>query len=84
MIAEWTLNKQQVNRQNVAVLGKVAHLYFNVNKYDPDPTWADVLLRKVGNSIREIVDTNDFTDHYMDNYLIKLKTLAEFTGWHDR
>jgi triacylglycerol lipase len=58
--------------------------YFNVNKYDPDTTWTDVLLRKVGNSIREIVDTNDISDHYMDNYLLKLKTLADFTGWHDQ
>jgi len=57
--------------------------FFNVNKYDPDTTWADVLLRKVGNTIREIVDTNDISDHFMDNYLIKLKTLADFTGWHD-
>jgi hypothetical protein len=47
-----------VNRQNAAVLGKAAHLYFNVNKYDPDTTWADVLLRKVGNTIREIVTTD--------------------------
>ncbi len=58
--------------------------YFNVNKYDPNTTWADVLLRKVGNTIREIVDTNDISDHYMDNYLIKLKTLADFTDWHDK
>jgi triacylglycerol lipase len=58
--------------------------FFNVNKYDPDTTWDKVLLRKVGNTIREIVDTNDISDHYMDNYLLKLKTLADFTGWHDR
>jgi triacylglycerol lipase len=57
--------------------------YFNVNKYDPDMTWDQVLLRKVGNTIREIVDTNDFTDHYMDNYLKKLKSLADFSGFHD-
>lgn len=47
-------------------------------------TWDKVLLQKVGNTIREIVDTNDISDHYMDNYLLKLKTLVDFTGWHDQ
>jgi triacylglycerol lipase len=57
--------------------------FFNVNKYDPDMTWDKVLLRKVGNTIREIVDTNDISDHYMDNYLLKLKRLADSTNFHD-
>ncbi len=59
--------------------------YFNENKFDPNTTWDQVLLRKVGDTIQQIVDNHkkDITDHYMDNYLLKLKTLADFTGWHD-
>jgi triacylglycerol lipase len=57
--------------------------FFNVNNYDPDMTWDQVLLRKVGNTIREIVDTNDFTDHYMTNYIQKLESLASYRPQHD-
>jgi triacylglycerol lipase len=59
--------------------------YFNENKYDPKTTWDQVLLRKVGNTIQQIVERHkkDITDHYMDNYLIKLNTLADFNNWHD-
>ncbi len=57
--------------------------YFNENNYDPATTWGEILLHKIGDTIKQIVDDNDITDHYMDNYLIKLKSLADFTGWHD-
>ncbi len=57
--------------------------YFNENKYDPATTWGEILLKNIGNTIQDIVSLNDIKDHYMENYLAKLKSLSEFTGWHD-
>jgi triacylglycerol lipase len=62
-------------------LGKF--FYFNENKYDPDTSWGELLLNKLGNTIQEMIQKNGVTDHYMDNYLIKLKSLADFTNFHD-
>lgn len=57
--------------------------YFNENHYDPGTTWGEILLHKIGDTIQQIVDNNGITDHYMDNYLKKLTSLANFSGWHD-
>jgi len=57
--------------------------YFNENNYDPATTWGEILLNKIGDTIQEIASVKDISDHYMDNYLKKLQSLAGFTGWHD-
>jgi triacylglycerol lipase len=57
--------------------------YFNENNYDPETTWGEILLRNVGRTIQQMVKKNGVTDHYMDNYLLKLKSLADFTNFHD-
>jgi triacylglycerol lipase len=62
-------------------LGKF--FYFSEKKYDPSTTWGEILLHNIGNTIHEILSMNDIKDHMMDNYLLKLKTLADFTGFHD-
>ncbi len=50
--------------------------YFNEQQYIPEAPWGEQLLRRVGNSIDEILQKADIVDHYMDNYLLKLKALA--------
>jgi triacylglycerol lipase len=54
--------------------------YFNDKKYDPAKSWGEILLHKIGDTIRDIVDLNDINDHYMENYLAKLKKLANMGG----
>ncbi|HLO32477.1 MAG TPA: hypothetical protein VK249_25240, partial [Anaerolineales bacterium] len=50
--------------------------YFNEQKYIPGESWGEQLLHRVGNSINEVLQKADIVDHYMDNYLLKLKALA--------
>jgi triacylglycerol lipase len=54
--------------------------YFNQQDWDPETSWGELLLHKVGDTIRDIVELNDINDHYMENYLSKLKKLADFSG----
>lgn len=54
--------------------------YFNQQKWDPKTSWGEILLHKLGDTIKDIVDLNDINDHYMENYLAKLKKLADVGG----
>jgi triacylglycerol lipase len=56
--------------------------YFNEQSYDPATSWGEVLLHNIGNTIKEIVELNDIEDHRMDNYLSKLKSLANPDIFH--
>jgi KAP-like P-loop domain-containing protein/lipase (class 3)/lamin tail-like protein len=44
---------------------------------DENFTLDDLLLHKLGSTVEEIVSVNTIQDHYLDNYLIKLKNAAE-------
>jgi triacylglycerol lipase len=61
-----------------------AFQYFNEQKYDPSTTWGEILLHNVGNTIQQIVELNDIEDHMMDNYLAKLKALANPAVLHQQ
>lgn len=56
--------------------------YFNEQGYDPATRWAELLLHRIGDNMREIAKLKDVEDHYMERYLAKLKALANRDVMH--